>query len=440
MSTIETSNKRKTTESPERTEKKRRTEGSDGPIGHLGSVSDCITRFRAALLPLYDKKNPNHVARMLDLQSGDMRHFENIVLEKLRVVVEPIKNPGKDSKKAYWVSLVNDLSNDSTMSLLTCVGTALWAKCGPTGDYKEGIWGGKTLESSKFKYGLSASSWSSSDRDANNQSEAALSFMKFADKFAAWIHEQQWNNPLLSTRTKAMARDKATEEWESKNTILEECGKPALPFAEELVRKAWFKYFATRPVRLQKEKETKKAVAHTEFVELKRNVVRGLSEKEKKIKQSRPNPYVGFNEMFTESYYKEDKIENPIVYKNYRGLEIPREKMLTRPMQHGDVVMTHCQPQLFEDSPQDSNGLSFNACEVWMIQFAKTSSIRPSNIAFEGGQEFPSLSSGPSSTNGGGNGDVNYGFSGDLGDGSIAASLVPDSPCDSEMLRYGDEA
>ena len=65
--------------------------------------------------------------------------------------------------------------------------------------------------------------------------------------------------------------------------------------------------------------------------------------------------------------------------------------MLIRPLQHEDVALTHCQPNVFDDSPQSTNGVSFVACEVFMYQYAKTNTVRSSNITLDGGQDFPSV-------------------------------------------------
>ena len=295
--------KRKPIDEPEQQpEKKQRLE----------TATDYICHFRDTLLPNYDKSNPNHVARMLDLQSGDMRHFQNIVLTKLRLVVDVVKNPAKNAKKLYFPRLVNDLSNDANMSLLTPVGSIAWPKCGLTGDYKDGPYGGETLEKSKCKFSMSALSWSPNDRDANNQSELSLDFMRFAKEFANWINEQIWANPMMAKKSKEAAHTKATEEWEAKNAVLEECGKPPLPFTEDLVKKAWFKYHAANPVKLTKDKETKKFTPHTEYVDFNRPVLRNLTKKEKEIKKNRPVPYVGPSDLFTEAYYKSDKIEKTL--------------------------------------------------------------------------------------------------------------------------------
>jgi hypothetical protein len=353
----------------------------------LETTADYISHFRDVLLPLYNPKNQNHVARMIDLMSGDMRHYGNIVFDKLRLVVEPIKNPSATSTKTNFTKIVHDISNDSSMSIMAALGVILWPSCGLTGNYKDGSkFPGKSLDASKYKFSMSATAWTSQDRDANGQSRDALEFFEFCTKFCGWLNDQIYQNPLLALNTKAKAREAAEKALEDKNKTREECGLPPIELTEQMVREKWFALYAKNPIKLVKDKTTKKVLPHTEHIDFSRGVVRGLTKAQKEAKD--PN-YQGLTPDLTAAYHNDNKILNPIVFKTYDGEIIPLEKYLTRPLQTGDVCMVHFQPLPFDDSAKDTNGSTFTPAEVIMYQFAKPNGAPTSNVKLEGGQQFP---------------------------------------------------
>lgn len=170
---------------------------------------------------------------------------------------------------------------------------------------------------------------------------------------------------------------------------------------QKMIKDEWIESYARDPVRTRmlKVNPTDRVgtipVPNTEYVDFSKPCTRNLTKFERESRDADLKlglSYIGAHDVYTAAYYEKDgKIVNPITYREASTSRvISAERMMRRPMQHGDVIMVHYQPQVFDDSLQNTNGVTNSALEVHFIKYnTTTNGLKPSLLCIEGAQDFP---------------------------------------------------